>query len=72
MTKQALSVTKSTKRMGRPKSAPTAVVRLPLVLLQAADEWGAKQQPRAARPEAIRQILTDYLKRRGFLSGDSR
>jgi hypothetical protein len=43
MTKQVLSVTKTKKPMGRPKSAPTAVVRLPLAVLEAADKWAAKQ-----------------------------
>jgi hypothetical protein len=67
MTKQVLSVTKSQKKMGRPRTAPTAVVRLPVSVLEAADAWAKTQEIPPTRPEAIRQILTDYLKRRGFL-----
>lgn len=67
MTKQALSVTKTKKKMGRPKSEPTAVIRLPLAALEAADTWALQQADKPSRPEAIRRILTDYLKRRGFM-----
>jgi hypothetical protein len=67
MTKQALSVTKTKKIMGRPKSAPTAVVRLPLSVLEAVDKWAAIQDEPLSRPEAIREILAGYLKRKGLL-----
>ena len=67
MAKQALSVTKSPKVMGRPRSAPTAVVRLPLSVIEAAEAWAAEQEGEISRPEAIRLILSDYLTRRGFL-----
>jgi metal-responsive CopG/Arc/MetJ family transcriptional regulator len=65
MIKQELSVTKT--KIGRPKSAPTSVVRLPDSVLDAADAWATQQEPQQTRSEAIRQILTDYLKRRGFM-----
>lgn len=53
--------------MGRPRSAPTAVVRLPLSVIEAAEAWAAEQEGEISRPEAIRLILSDYLTRRGFL-----
>ncbi len=68
MSKQVLSVTKTKKKTGRPKSAPTAVVRLPLFVLEAAEAWAKKQDDPPSRPEAIKQILGEYLKRRGFIS----
>lgn len=60
MKKQELSVT---KRMGRPKSAPTSVVRLPDSVLEAADKWAAKEIDKPKRPEAIRRLVDIGLKR---------
>jgi len=67
MAKQALSVTKSKKVMGRPKKEPTAVIRLPLALLESVDRWAADQADSPSRPEALRRIATDFLKRKGLL-----
>jgi hypothetical protein len=53
--------------MGRPRSAPTAVVRLPLEILEAADAWAAQQSEGISRPEAIRRILSEYFRRRGLM-----
>jgi hypothetical protein len=55
---------------GRPvttgKGDPVMVRILP-PLMASLDDWLSQQEPQPSRPEAIRQILTDYLKRRGFL-----
>ena len=67
MTKQALSVTKSKKKMGRPKTAPTAVVRLPLSVLEAIDKWAGNQEDTPSRSEALRRMAIDFLKRKGML-----
>ena len=67
MTKQALSVTKSKKVMGRPKGEPTAVIRLPVSLLVGVDAWAAQQDDKPTRSEALRRVAADFLKRKGFL-----
>jgi hypothetical protein len=54
MAKQDISVT---KKLGRPKSAPTSVVRLPDAVLEAADKWASKQPDQPTRPEAIRRLV---------------
>jgi hypothetical protein len=60
MRKQTISVT---KKRGRPPSAPTAVVRLPLYLLEMAAAWGAKQKDAPSRSEAIRRLVELGLKK---------
>ena len=58
------------KKTGRPKVDSEAVnVRMERLQLNALDAWAEEQPVPLTRPEAIRQILTDYLKRRGFLKG---
>ena len=54
--------------------APTGInpligVRVPPAELAGLDTFIAKQKEPIGRPEAIRRILTDYLKRRGLLNG---
>jgi hypothetical protein len=59
MTGQDISVTKT---RGRPRSEPTAVIRLPLSLLAQVDVWIAEQpEPKPSRPEAIRRLLAKAL-----------
>src|SRR5437016_6183147 len=53
--------------------APTGInpmvgVRIPPPELAGLDAFIAKQKEPIGRPEAIRRILTDYLKRRGLLN----
>jgi hypothetical protein len=59
MAKQPLSVT---KRMGRPKSAPTSTVRLLDETLEAADLWAKKQPDKPQLREAIRRLVELGLK----------
>jgi hypothetical protein len=59
MTGQDISVTKT---RGRPRSEPTAVIRLPLSVLAQVDVWIAElPEPRPSRPEAIRHLLAKVL-----------
>jgi hypothetical protein len=63
------SISDTKKVRGRP---PTGIgknvgLRLYPDMEQALDSFIAKQKEPIGRPEAIRRILTDYLKRRGFL-----
>jgi len=58
MTSQILSVT---KKMGRPRKEPTAVIRLPVEVLEAADDWAVTQPDQPGRPEAIRRLLRKAL-----------
>lgn len=67
MSKRALFVTKSPGRIGRRKSAPTPLVRLPDSILAAADKWAEDQAVPLIKSETGRQILTDRLKRRDDL-----
>jgi hypothetical protein len=60
MKKQGLSVT---KRMGRPKSEPTSVVRLPDATIEAADKWATRQQDQPKLSEAIRRLVEKGLKK---------
>jgi hypothetical protein len=60
------------KKIGRPKVDSEAVnVRMERDQLSALDAWAAAQAPAPSRPEAVRRILSDYLKRRGFLKSES-
>ena len=62
MSNQEKSVT---KKRGRPKSEPTTVIRLPVSVLLAVDDWIAAQpEPRPSRPEAIRRLLEKALTER--------
>jgi hypothetical protein len=54
MSGQRISVT---KKRGRPSKDPTAVVRLPLATIEAAETWAAKQSDEPSRPEAIRRLI---------------
>ena len=63
--------TKSKKKMGRPVSTGKGEligVRILPELMTGLDAWAAKQKIPPSRPAAIRQILSDYLRRRGFLT----
>jgi hypothetical protein len=59
MKTQKISVT---KKRGRPRSAPTGVIRLPESVLEDAEEWGASLKPPLTRPEAIRRLVELGLK----------
>lgn len=58
MAGQELSVT---KKMGRPKKAPTVVVRLPLETIEMAERWAESQPDLPSRPEAIRRLVEQAL-----------
>lgn len=60
MTGQGLSVT---KKMGRPRKAPTAVVRLPLEIIEKAERWAEAQEWELSRAEAICRLVQDGLER---------
>ena len=57
------------KKRGRPVTGvdPVTAIRLSTELKNAIDQWASSMETLPSRSEAIRQILTDYLKRRGFL-----
>lgn len=60
-----------TKKRGRPAIGQGELVgvRLQPALLSALDNWIVEEtEDRPGRPEAIRAILSEYLRRRGFLS----
>lgn len=66
----AKSISGTTKKRGRPKTTGTGIqtgLRLLPDLVAALDAWTEEQPIPPTRPEAIRQILTDYLKRRGYM-----
>jgi hypothetical protein len=68
-----LAITDNRKSRGRPKTGIGKPVGLRLYPDHEAalEAWIAAQpSPRPGIPEAIRQILTDYLKWRGFLKTD--
>jgi metal-responsive CopG/Arc/MetJ family transcriptional regulator len=54
------------KKRGRPATgtSPTIGVRMPADLTDAVDSWRAGQRPIPSRPEAIRQLVEQALKRR--------
>lgn len=58
MSGQQLSVT---KKMGRPRKAPTAVVRLPLDTIESAESWASEQPDTPPRAEAIRRLVEKAL-----------
>jgi hypothetical protein len=59
------------KLRGRPPVDSMAVlVRIGRQQLDALDAWSKEQVEPHSRPEAIRQILADYLKRRGYIRND--
>lgn len=60
MDDQSISVTKN---RGRPPKAPTAVVRLPLETLRAADAWAANQPDQPKTAEAVRRLVELQLER---------
>jgi hypothetical protein len=69
--KSSISVAK--KSRGRPK---TTGIGTPIGLrwhepeLAAIDEWRRNQPDLPTRPEAIRRIVTEYLRRRGLLGSN--
>jgi hypothetical protein len=64
------SISDSRKKRGRPSTGigKSLGLRLYPDLEEALDAFIAKQKEPIGRPEAIRRILTDYLKRRGLLT----
>lgn len=62
MNDQTISVTKN---RGRPAKAPTAVVRLPVETLKAADAWAQAQPDQPKTAEAVRRLVEQ-----GLASGD--
>lgn len=46
-----------TKKRGRPSGPPTAVVRLPAEVIDAAGEWASRQPDNPPRPEAITRLV---------------
>jgi hypothetical protein len=62
------SISVAQKKRGRPATGqiPHVTARIPQEVLDALDSY-VKQGKAASRTEAIRQILTDNLKKRGFL-----
>lgn len=54
MSGQDISVT---KKRGRPKGPPTAVVRLPLLTVADAVKWAETQEDKPAPAEAIRRLV---------------
>ena len=70
MAKSIVDSKKSEKKSrGRPSTGIGKAIGLRLYpeLERALDKFEKVQLPKLSRPEAIRQILTDYLKRRGLL-----
>ena len=58
------------KRRGRPPTGkdPVSSVRLSTELREALDAWVIDQKlPKPSRSEAIRRIVTDHLRRKGYL-----
>lgn len=65
-----MSIPDNQKVRGRPATGVTPMqgVRMPAELLAAVEEWREDQmEPRPSRAEAIRQILTEHLKAKGYL-----
>lgn len=62
------SITVAQKKRGRPATGqiPHVTARIPQEVLDALDHF-VKDGRAASRTEAIRQILTDYLARKGFM-----
>jgi hypothetical protein len=58
MDDQDISVT---KKRGRPRKEPSAVIRIPASTLARLDAWITETDPSMTRPEAIRKILQDRL-----------
>ena len=70
MVKSTVNDTTKSKKMGRPVTTGTGtpvMLRILPDLLSAVDDWQVKNGAES-RPDAIRQILTDYLKRRGYFA----
>jgi hypothetical protein len=68
MAKQETLITR--KRRGpAPTGKGTLIgVRLQPDPLGAIDKWRAQEEGSPSRPEAIRRIITDWLRERGYLS----
>jgi len=68
----AKSISSTKKSRGRPRTNPVAQhMTMPGSLSAALDNWiVGLPDPKPARPDAIRRILADYLKRRGYLPKD--
>lgn len=65
-----MSIPDNQKVRGRPATGVTPMqgVRMPADLLAAVEEWRDDQvEPKPSRAEAIRQILTEHLKAKGYL-----
>lgn len=65
-----MSIPDNQKTRGRPATGVTPMqgVRMPTELLAAVEEWRDDQvEPKPSRAEAIRQILSEHLKAKGYL-----
>jgi hypothetical protein len=65
-----MSIPDNQKVRGRPATGVTPMqgVRMPADLLAAVEEWRDDQvEPKPSRAEAIRQILTEHLRAKGYL-----
>lgn len=65
-----MSIPDTQKRRGRPATGvtPHQGIRMPSELLAAIEEWRQDQpDPQPARAEAIRRILSEHLKAKGYL-----
>ncbi|WP_419828942.1 hypothetical protein [Methylobacterium sp.] len=65
-----MSIPDNQKVRGRPATGVTPMqgVRMPADLLAAVEEWREDQvEPKPSRAEAIRQLLTEHLKAKGYL-----
>ncbi|GJD36604.1 hypothetical protein FMGBMHLM_3527 [Methylobacterium aerolatum] len=65
-----MSITDTQKKRGRPATGvtPHQGIRMPAELLAAVEEWRDDQvEPKPSRAEAIRQILSEHLKVKGYL-----
>ena len=63
-------ITMSKKKMGRPVTTGKGEligVRILPDLMAGLDAWAAKQDDAPSRPEALRRIAAEFLKRRGLL-----
>lgn len=65
-----MSITDTQKKRGRPATGvtPHQGIRMPPELIAAVESWREKQpDPPSSRAEAIRQILAEHLKAKGYL-----
>ena len=69
-----MSIPDTQKKRGRPATGvtPHQGVRMSEGLLAGIEAWrDAQPDPKPSRAEAIRRILTEHLRARGFLKGEA-